>query len=758
MKKFLFFLIMILLSYNLFGKDFQITTDGRATATVVISKNANPSEKFAANEFVKYINLISGAELRITDKLVEGNKIFIGEEKNLTSYLSGVNTLKTTIDTVIIKTKGNDKLILAGGGKNGVIYSVYTFLEDYLGVKYILPDEDYIPENYNISVHNIDYVYTPPFLSRETYYLNNTWKVKSNFNLKHKQNGVGTYIPDKLVDKVEIIGFAHTVDNLMNPDEYGKEHPEWFALRDGKRILKKGYTQPCFSNPEMIKELTKNLIKTIEEKPGHKIYSVTQSDNDNYCECDKCEALALQYNQSGLLLYAINQIADSVKEKYPDVLIDTFAYHYTQLPPKGDMKPRDNVLIRYCPRSNQIAPITEKCNNVTYTEIDGWSKISKQLFIWDYSGDFFNYLLPFPNTQIFQDNMKLWAKKKAVAMLNLGDYQNSNTWLLPYKDYILCKLSWNPNINLRAEAKTFMDLYYGPAGNIMYSYMLWNEGIMPNKDINLDRRYESANYYTFDEIIKSYDYLNSALDATKGDEKYYNRVWCDYICFTAGVMSLQPNLRSQIRQTGIMRIEDQKELNKELMEFGLSHGITYDRESRKLVDSPYAKPEQEHKLPKPEICKDLPNDDWFEFTPEDIKNQSNRDEISKVVEDASAPSGKSRWISYDKYWPTQLYLSELFQNDSIKYIDVYATYRVEKGDKEGKAYEIGFYSYSQKEYFGKFFINNTDTPDGKYITKKINTFDYLNTSPDVCMYICGVHDNEIDKGLYLDRIFFVYRY
>ncbi len=39
--------------------------------------------------------------------------------------------------------------------------------------------------------------------------------------------------------------------------------------------------------------------------------------------------------------------------------------------------------------------------------MEGWSKITNNIFVWDYGINFDNYLAPFPNFHILQDNIRL---------------------------------------------------------------------------------------------------------------------------------------------------------------------------------------------------------------------------------------------------------------------------------------------------------------------------------------------------------------
>ncbi len=86
----------------------------------------------------------------------------------------------------------------------------------------------------------------------------------------------------------------------------------------------------------------------LRANPNARIVSLTQHDNQDYCVCDECKALdAYEGSHSGTMIHFVNAVADAVKDEFPNVAIDTFAYQYTRKPPKH-VVPRDNVIVRLC--------------------------------------------------------------------------------------------------------------------------------------------------------------------------------------------------------------------------------------------------------------------------------------------------------------------------------------------------------------------------------------------------------------------------
>ena len=117
------------------------------------------------------------------------------------------------------------------------------------------------------------------------------------------------------------------------PSEYFHDHPEYFSLRDGKR--QSGYAQLCLSNPEVLQICIDKIKDVMRSEPDYLIYSMEQADNRLFCECDECAALVEKYGgQSGIMVWFVNQVADAVKDEFPDKFIGTFAYQYTRHAPK----------------------------------------------------------------------------------------------------------------------------------------------------------------------------------------------------------------------------------------------------------------------------------------------------------------------------------------------------------------------------------------------------------------------------------------
>ena len=201
---------------------------------------------------------------------------------------------------------------------------------------------------------------------------------------------------------------SHTYFGYCPPAKYAKEHPEYYSLgTDGKRhAIPNNGSELCLTNPEVFDIVYASMVSFIEKdregkKPGEwpVIYDFSQMDNCGHlCLCDNCKKVIAKYNRepgghdkggdAGLQLEFVNRLARKVGEKYPDVIVRTFAYNSTEEPPKpGTIVPADNVMMWLCDLygySDHQLPLTHPFNANRLRLLREWSALSKHFEVWDY--------------------------------------------------------------------------------------------------------------------------------------------------------------------------------------------------------------------------------------------------------------------------------------------------------------------------------------------------------------------------------------
>ena len=754
--------LSLVISLSCQVSSFDIVKDGKANATVIIGSDATEEDHYAANEFIKYVNEISGVVLtESTTPDPKGFNVYIGESKVTKSFIKKMKptfkweSLKT--DGILIYKQGNN-LVLAGDN-SGTIYAVYTFLEDNCGIRFLTPEDEYIPKSDTITVVDAEkyskfFTYTPKIMSRESFFTvnNGNWP----YDLKLKLNGHNNPVPNAYGGHVVLNGFAHTFNTLINPEVYGKDHPEWFSERNGERMATR-HGQLCLSNQEMVAELIKNVLKTIEANPEDKIFSCTQNDTQNYCTCPECVKLTEKYGHSGALLTVINQIADAIKDKYPDKYIETFAYQYTREAPKGGIVPRDNVIIRLCSIECDFGHDFKHPNNKAFwKDLQDWKEICKTLYMWDYVSDFSDYIIPHPNVQVLQPNVQYMAENNVIAIFEEGDYSNTNSMLNHYKRYILAKLMWDPYMDMEKETKIFFDLFYGDAGEDMLKF---NEALkqpfLRDDNIKLLTFMHDCNYYTAEDWVEIFTHLNNALSKTEEGSKYYDRVYTDMICTYAGFSNAYNSVKAEVSSKIQLPFKSTEEFMKNITEKAPSLGIKSAGEGRPLKDSIYAVQAYPKEGTKPKLCENLSDEEWIDIQESQLTEIFPGYGWSEIRDDPKASNGKAMWMNpIPPDWYVQKVLTSIYQDDSLKTGDVYVSYRVVPGEAEGVAFNGGIYNEEAKDIATTTF-GSGDTKDGEYTTKYMGTIDFKNTTNKTFLWFCGNQHKEFADCMYIDRAFII---
>lgn len=448
---------------------FVIIDDGRPACSIVLSATASPAEKRGAAELQSHLKQISGAELSIVNdsEPLPEHAILVGRSRASDSL--GLNLDELGDEGFAIRTSGRF-LALIGPGKRGSLYACSALLE-MLGVRWFTPTVTRVPTAKTIAIDLVDQTQTPAFEYREPFF---TESFDKDWAARLKMNGQSMHLDESTGGKVEYYQFVHTFDLLVPRDLYAT-HPEYFPLIKGKRTAP-GYEQRCLSNPDVLRLAIEHVSQWIKEAPSAKIYSVSQNDTHNWCECDQCKAIEARYGgtHSGLYLWFANQVAEAIEKDHPDKLIDTLAYQFTEDSPTG-IAPRKNVRVRLCPIACCDAHPYEQCNakaNVEFMQhLRGWAAITDTLYIWHYNTDFANYLLPFPDFDEFPAEIRLYMKSGVKGIFFEGDVApgggGSDAEL---RCYVMAHQLWDPALDTKSLVGDWMHGVYGAAAEPMQKW------------------------------------------------------------------------------------------------------------------------------------------------------------------------------------------------------------------------------------------------------------------------------------------------
>ena len=423
---------------------------------IVLPSTPTTHEARAAEVLQDYLLQISGAALPIIEagKHRSSYEIVLGQNERLDELGLGINLNTLEEDGFLIKTDSS-RLIIAGGNEKGTLYGVYTFLEKHLGCRMYSPTVKVVPKQPRIALGSINDMQVPVVKFRDTHY-RVSWDAEYTdwHKLDHNENGGR---PDWGM-------WVHTYNALVPPDVYYEEHPEYYAMVNGKRIP----TQLCLTNKDVLGITIQNLRKRIAENPEARYWSVSQNDNKNYCTCEHCSAIdEKEGSPSGSILQFANLVAD----QFPDKMISTLAYEYGRRAP-SNLKPRDNVNIMLCSiEAFRDEPIASDSTSADFVQdVQDWGMIAKDIIVWDYVIQFNHLISPFPNLHVLQPNIQFFAENGVNALFEQGNREVGGEFAA-LRAYLISRLMWNPNEDVNALMNDFLQGYYGKAAEPIGTYI-----------------------------------------------------------------------------------------------------------------------------------------------------------------------------------------------------------------------------------------------------------------------------------------------
>ncbi len=525
------------------AKPGQVLLSKQQPIALIIPAIPTAPEETAAQELQNYLSQITGATCRIVRETKDtpiGSRVYIGATQFAAAHLKDKPALS---DEEWVNANIGGSLLLAGGGSRGTLYAAYHFLEDICGVRWWTIDEETVPRRSEIAVNNLNRRSKPAFAYRDLFRdpWNGAVRDDGRFAARTRRNREGEIPIVARYGGSNDYGppaFTHTVHMFINPATYYASHPEWFALVKGKRTQLDG--QLDYTNAAMRDEFAKLLLETIRKAhaqakvaklPVPTIFSVSQADNNNWCECERCAALvAHEGSQAGPMIDFVNDMAKRVGREFPQVSLLTLAYALSEDPPKT-IRPRDNVIIHLTDtRSNLLLPITAPRNFIFHNNLTRWGAISKSIRIWDYNETYGIIGLPMPTVNTYADDLRFYQAHHVEGVF--AQMQESvRSDMRDMKVWVLSKLLEDPQQDYRQLVRTFTDGYYGPAARPIRDYLALMETTViehgkttGTPDVSWYAGLQQHSYLTLDFTRKAQAIFDRAAKAVEKDATLLRRV------------------------------------------------------------------------------------------------------------------------------------------------------------------------------------------------------------------------------------------
>ena len=339
----------------------------------------SPRVNWAAQELQKYVHQMAGYKLLIVKKAGNKSAIVVGLRSELSSEdrallpppAQGYDGYAITIQPPGRKIRG--RIIIGGDNGRGVIYGVYDLLERF-GCRWFYPTEDaadpeVVPRQSGLSLPAGSWAVASPMKYRicngsEWFFELDPapalkqldWAMKARYNAmgwqgdtqnplekQYQQLAEGGLLAELSKREMLLHGPAHSFNLLLRAEDYMTNHPEWFGMRNGKRVPQTfAGAQFCWSNPDARKKFTDNVEAFARHAPQIHILCLVPFDGGQACECDVCK----KAGASNLLMLLMGEIIERLSSVRPDLLVETVGgYGAVNDPPDtAQIHPRQRVV------------------------------------------------------------------------------------------------------------------------------------------------------------------------------------------------------------------------------------------------------------------------------------------------------------------------------------------------------------------------------------------------------------------------------
>ena len=346
---------------------------------IVSPAPGSPGVNWAAQELQKYVRQMARCELPLVSK-TRGQPAFVIGLRNelspedralLPPAAKGYDGYAIAIQPPGRKTRG--LIVIGGDNGRGAIYGVYDLLERF-GCRWFYPTEDaadpeVVPRQKELSLTAGSWAVASPMKYRicngsEWFFEIDAppalkqldWAMKARYNAmgwqgdtqnplekQYQQLAKGGLLAELSKREMLLHGPAHSFNLLLRAEEYMTNHPEWFGMRNGKRVPQTfAGAQFCWSNPEARKQFTDNVEAFARRAPQIHILCLVPFDGGPACECDVCK----KAGASNLLMLLMGEIIERLRSVRPDLLVETVGgYGAVNDPPDtAQIHPRQRVV------------------------------------------------------------------------------------------------------------------------------------------------------------------------------------------------------------------------------------------------------------------------------------------------------------------------------------------------------------------------------------------------------------------------------
>ena len=450
--------------------ELALVQNGRSAFVIVHASDAPGSVRTAAQELQRYVEKSTSAKLPIIAGDAPAQSPFIALGDTPAARAAGISAANVSLEGFRLVSRGGNLFIIGpdtrenektpeGGTSTGTLNGVYTFIEDYLNVRWLFPGpqgED-VPSCASVLVPALDRKESPFFRNRRVPDIQNAQPAVQEWSARQK------------------LGFSMKLEHSHNwqyvvPPALHEQHPGWFPEVAGKRppVVGDRYKLET-TNPELIQHYAKAAMEAFRRDPQRAVFSLSPTDSDGWSTSPESKALydldpQGKLSVTPLVLKFYNDVANIVGKEFPDRKLAGYIYaSYLYPPSAGVPRLEPNLILVVAPSISYGYQLYRDGVQEDWERIlKAWSGQTSQIAYYD----LFNWLRgntgaitpPAPEILNFAFPRLMKYGIKGVYISGTPEWSQAAV-----NNYVLAKMAWNPALDANAVCDEFYLRAYGPA-------------------------------------------------------------------------------------------------------------------------------------------------------------------------------------------------------------------------------------------------------------------------------------------------------
>ena len=484
------------------GEARVVVENARSPYHIVVGVDATMQDYHAAELLQRYVHQMTGTRLRLVsdDNVLSDAEIIVGFNRHTRKLAPHLKREDFAAEEFLLKTT-DGHLVIVGGSPRGVLYGVNSLLIEVWGCRWFSPTHRRIPHYDRLTLPPLDWRYRPPFEWRNVEYQSAKDVDWTFHNFAHQEvHRTQAGWPPKGWRQTGPARacFVHTMPSLVPKDRYIADHPDYFWPRGGEAAelgpaRNAGVIGVCVTHPDVAQIVAERLLQLRRTAPeGDVWYILSSGDNNDWCECERCQAWLRQEMGGklppphpkwgagaswpyGALWLDFARRVSRIVSKHPNPpKVGMLAYGDTPVPPARPVMHPDLCVMYAAHEQQAFRPLNDP-GQVVPGRLGGWLKSAGTVYQWIYTMNYHLWWFMHPIDGHMAGDMRYLRDMGVKGIFAEGNAAPSGRYAGDMSElhaYLFARLMWNPDLDWRQQRREFCAAYYGDAaGAVIEQYL-----------------------------------------------------------------------------------------------------------------------------------------------------------------------------------------------------------------------------------------------------------------------------------------------